>query len=1776
MTKFLVALAAIFAASSAHADPITIAAGLQAYIGVTAAAAVATAVSFAATYGMYIYAAYSVYGSVEARRSAKRAAADARAAYNAGLQDRTATVLSADPPWRIVYGRCIVGGDILGIFTSNKVSVRADGSSYTKADGFKHIVVAIARHQIHAVHDTLIDGVSVGATSNGWATGGSEFANDAQDTAYRQFTVPPGGYIDEPSAGVVYGGAQEANVSWDGVQRPSAANVVVSIVGGTTTRITNNNSWAVDVWYTFPNLQATSKVRVEYHLGADDQLASAWLVSQAPSEWTTNDRLRGIAYAVITLDLEEPRFQGGPPGIGFDVSGRLVYDLRDAPASPRKFSENPALIAYDYITSPFGFGLSSDDVDAPSVVAAANACDVVVDHVTRILGLPITMSGPKWAASGGFTTNQSKEAILDDICAAMVGYAYAGPKWKIMAGAWEAPVMALSDSMLAGPIEVVQAGAGIDETFNGARIRFIPKGKSVVADAQPYKNSVFVAADGEELWSDFSLGFIDYDKRAYNAARILVERSRQSLVIRYPAKLHAWPLEVGDRVTITSEEYEWVAKTFRVTDWQFGPRSPVMLTLQEDAASVWDLTDETVSDPEPNTGLANPWVVSAIASLSATSGNNTLLRTGDGTTTERVLVSWAAISSPYVTENSKIVLRWHRVGQDAATSWRVEEIGASSSSAYLTGAKGGEAVAIEAYIVNDLGKKGPSKFITHVVVAKTLYPPNASDLAYENIVGGMRVSWARVATPDYRGTEVRQGLAWGSAGLLWAGTGTSMTWTPPEDGGYTVWVRHEDASGNESENAISIETAYVAIGGGGGGADGSNTAIVYLYAKTATPTPPATPSESLSYTFATGALSGGSLGGWTQTIPAGEGAYLYIMQARAYAAGLADTIAPGEWSTPQLMAKDGADGSDGLNTANVIIYRRLSTQPALPTADVTYTFSTSTAASLNNGWTQSVPSGTDQLWMSSASAVSLTDSDIIDPNEWATAQAVAAPGSPGTPGLNSATVLLFRRTASVTPEPAVPSATVTYTFSSGLASGVNNSWAQTLPTTGGSYRWMTSASAVSAAAQDFIEPNEWASPAMLAQDGSVGGDGESRIVIAVYRSAATIPATPAGGSYRFDTDAFVAPTSWSRTPPGASTTPVWVSTSVFKTTVMSAVVSPLGWTSPVKYTQIDEGSDGSPGAQAAPVYLYRWLSYQPGDPTGQSTLTWSTGAHTAYTGTNSWSTTALPNPGTSDVRLWIASKAAVGVAGSVSSTVLWSAGTFTVYALGANGAQGIPGVQAADPTVFRWWNGIPTIAGSSTYTWATRGISPIPTNWTLAPGAGSPGETLWGASVSLLESAGTVTSTISWSSASITPRGAVGADGDNGAEGISARRAYAITTAASLGSGTITSTGINSVPAAGSFGASTWSLTPTTPIAGQTLYQSDGLYNPSNTEVTWYTPYISALKVGNLSAIAVNTGSLDVNGLLTLGDTGALRGGTGSYLGGTVFVGYHAGNYKISAGNSSQGFGWNGAALAVYGGTITGALVRTAASGARVVIESIGSTGQLTCYADIGGSILQFAALGNLLTYESGANTSALFGNSSSDNSSRAGAVGVANLGTGVRGQSVSGVGVYGKATTGIAVYGTALSTGNAGFFSGGGAAKGTVVAYNSATSGLAIDATGRVLVAPYLASPEKRGFVSITQKSGANYSALGITRAAVHGVGMGVSTANLFWIGNTTWGDEAVLSGTPFLTINSVGSIQMNSTWSCNGATPQAKHTIGTDFTAVAARLTEIRNLLVAFGLAQ
>lgn len=809
--RLLMGLLLAGACGPALADPISIVAFLAPIIGGTAAAFI---VSYAGTIAL---TALGVYGSARARSKQRKAQAQARAAYNASLQDRNVSVLAADPPRRYRLGRCWGGGEVVAVFTTNKQGLNENGSSYTKADGYKHVVIVWAYHQCAAIHDLAFEGVSIGPLDvDGWSLS-AHWSNTRRQNQSRSVlggisTALLGSlnavtavtlvidYADPKTARhvpVPSGGSYGWSLSGSTINLP--AQVLFNDAPYTPTAA---DRWEVNYAREAPD---RSTVRVRHHLGEPGQAADALLMSLVPASWTAAHKGTGLCYSVITMDLERQEFQSGPGGWTADISGLIVRDPRTGADA---WTSNPALLAYWYLQQSIGFSRAAADIDEASVIAAANACDEIVSYrVWNGTEFVLTPS-PRYTCHGAITSDQDRESVLQDIAESMGGWVYPSGQWVVQAGAWTPPVMDLTDDDLYGSISIVQSGEPMGELFNSVRGRYVASNTAVATEMTPYTNPVFVAGDGGRLWDTVDLPFTNSDHRATQIARVKTEQARNGETIFYPAKMRAWPLQPGDRVRVKSAEYGFDYKWFRVTDWSFGLTAPVGLTLQADTPEGYDLADAELLDPTPNTVLPSPSIVPPITGLAVTSGTAELLQQADGTITSRVKVSWDRTYAAYMAEG-RIEISWRAVGRDVWT--RVDAAG-DDTSVYITGPQDGTVIIVSVVVVNGLRFRSPETWAWHLVLGKTEPPALASGLVLSVVPGALRGTLTTPSTElDYARTVYRYGLSF-AAGLPVPGTSDKggFNWPGPPVGPVTIWYAHQDTSGNIGPAASASITVTAA------------------------------------------------------------------------------------------------------------------------------------------------------------------------------------------------------------------------------------------------------------------------------------------------------------------------------------------------------------------------------------------------------------------------------------------------------------------------------------------------------------------------------------------------------------------------------------------------------------------------------------------------------------------------------------------------------------------------------------------------------------------------------------------------------------------------------------------------------------------------------------------------------------------------------------------------------------------------------------------------------
>lgn len=251
-------------------------------------------------------------------------------------------------------------------------------------------------------------------------------------------------------------------------------------------------------------------------------------------------------------------------------------------------------------------------------------------------------------------------------------------------------------------------------------------------------------------------------------------------------------------------------------------------------------------------------------------------------------------------------------------------------------------------------------------------------------------------------------------------------------------------------------------------------------------------------------------GTWQNNVPTvAQGKYLWTQTIVNYSDGNST-----ESYSVSYKGIDGSNGSNGMNAATVYLYQRATSTPSKPSNVLTYTFSTTKiTGTLNNGWSTAIPTGTDAVYVTVASVSSKNDTVSIATSAWSAPVVLAQngkSGSDGKAGLNVATIYLYQRATS---KPSKPSASVTYTFSTGAASGLNNGWSQKIPD-GTNPLYVTLATASSNTATDTILSSEWSDVVVMAQNGEDGQDGISpKVSLSKSGNTTTISIVDATGTH---------------------------------------------------------------------------------------------------------------------------------------------------------------------------------------------------------------------------------------------------------------------------------------------------------------------------------------------------------------------------------------------------------------------------------------------------------------------------------------------------------------------------------------------------------------------------------------------------------------------------------------------------------------------------------------
>ena len=538
------------------------------------------------------------------------------------------------------------------------------------------------------------------------------------------------------------------------------------------------------------------KLRIKFKFGTPNQTAESTLVDESDGLWTTDCRLRGIAYMYIRMEFNASVYPNGVPTFTAEVKGKKVYN----PATDTTaWSDNPALCIRDYLTSSYGLAEDEDNID-----------DTLVNDAVSVCNQTNTEAGTtRYTCNGAFTTSLTPYDALNNLLTSMGGTLwYAQGKWRMKPAYWTTPVLNLNEDDLRSAVSVATRHSRRDNfntvkgTFRGAESDW------QTTDYPEVKSDASIAADGGQVSvADVDLPFTDNSIEARRLARIALERNRQQLTISASFGIGLLQVQVGDNIRLSNTRFGWNNKEFEVLSWNFGLTDSLDLQtdliLRETAESVFDEVDDGAAYERDNTNLASSFMVDAPQNLTVSDGG---FLADDGTYVNSFIVDWDAPA-------------------DAFVDYYVLEFKIQSNSVY----KGANLTATEYEIspvredvtydirvkaVNVFGASGPYASTTAQVGGDTTAPSVPTDLSADGAFRYITVSWTNPPEADFNYVEVFENSTNNVGSATKVGQTSGDNFVRPNLGiSDTKWyfVRSVDYSGNTSafSSGVSATTTFI-------------------------------------------------------------------------------------------------------------------------------------------------------------------------------------------------------------------------------------------------------------------------------------------------------------------------------------------------------------------------------------------------------------------------------------------------------------------------------------------------------------------------------------------------------------------------------------------------------------------------------------------------------------------------------------------------------------------------------------------------------------------------------------------------------------------------------------------------------------------------------------------------------------------------------------------------------------------------------------------------------
>ena len=491
----------------------------------------------------------------------------------------------------------------------------------------------------------------------------------------------------------------------------------------------------------------SSLITVEAHFGTDSQSASTLLSTL--TSWTSNHRLRGLAYLAIRFEWNADKF-GSLPQVQAIVQGRKVYNpnldgtLTGGSGSHRadtsttwEYSDNPILQLLDYLRNErFGMGIPNSYFDS-NFADWQTATDVCDTNITPFSG------ASQIDLMDSHTVVDTSVKAIDNVKNFVRGSRsylnFSGGKYNILVESTGSASITLTEDNIIGGISIQSKNK--NSRYNRVIVNFINPDKNFQSDTAQFppvdetglasadQHATMKTADGGLLLEgrfDFSMFTSPY--QAQEMAEIILRRSRTSLDVSLKADATAMDLAIGDLVNITHATPAFSAKPFRVQGMTINADHSVSLQCTEHQDSFYTFGTQQEVATIPDTTLPNPFSVLPPASITLT---DELIEYADGIVITRLLITIGASTDLFV-DNYEVQIKQTLDPDGNAVSDDFREIAVGKILQYQhLNVIDGATYQVRVRAVNTIGSKSTFISTTRAIVGGVEPPSNVEDFAVE-------------------------------------------------------------------------------------------------------------------------------------------------------------------------------------------------------------------------------------------------------------------------------------------------------------------------------------------------------------------------------------------------------------------------------------------------------------------------------------------------------------------------------------------------------------------------------------------------------------------------------------------------------------------------------------------------------------------------------------------------------------------------------------------------------------------------------------------------------------------------------------------------------------------------------------------------------------------------------------------------------------------------------------------------------------------------------------